>query len=115
MTEFDMSRMQQDAVNRVRDMQRRAKKSVESVKENADRDKSVKQEGFIRKDNTDKKENLPKNQSPPKNKGFDILRMFNFSKLEEDSDRSLILLILILLAGDGCDETLIFALIYLLI
>lgn len=111
MTDFDMSRMQQDAVNRVREMQRRAKKSVESAKEKSDKSD---QDGFIRKDSADNN-NLQKNQTPPKNKGFDILRMFNFSKLEEDSDRSLILLILILLAGDGCDEMLIFALIYLLI
>lgn len=114
MTESDMSRMQQEAVNRVREMQHRAKKSVESVKENAVKDKSAKQEGFIRKDTADNKD-LPKNQNPPKNNGFDILRMFNFSRLEADSDRTLILLILILLAGDECDELLIFALIYLLI
>lgn len=112
MTDFDMSRMQQDAVNRVREMQRRAKKSVESAKEKSD--KSDRQNGFIRKDSADNG-NLQKNQTHQKNKGFDILRMFNFSRLEEDSDRSLILLILLLLAGDGCDEMLIFALIYLLI
>ncbi len=114
MTDPDMSRMQQDAVNRVREMQRRAKKSVESAKEKGNENKSAKQEGFIRKDSADNKD-LQKNQNPLKNNGFDILRMFNFSRLEADSDRTLILLILILLAGDGCDELLIFALIYLLI
>lgn len=115
MTESDMSRMQQDAVNRVREMQRRAKKSVETAKKTDSKDKSAPTDGFIYKDNGGKKEDPPKAQTPVKNKGFDILRMFNFSKLEEDSDRSLILLILILLASDGCDERLIFALIYLLI
>lgn len=115
MTEFDMSRMQQDAVNRVREMQRRAKTSLETAK-TKDTEKSERQKGsFSEKDRHSESHGVQSTPAQKKNRVMDFLKIFNFGKLEEDSDRSLILLIIILLASDDCDELLILALVYLLI
>ena len=47
--------------------------------------------------------------------GFDLLKMLNLKNLTLDSDRTLILLMLVLLSGEGADKILMLALAYILI
>ena len=55
---------------------------------------------------------------PPKKKGLfglDILKILDKEGFELDSDRILIIALILLLSGDGGDEILIFALAYLML
>ena len=125
----DMQRMQQEAVRRVREMQRRAKQSLKSSEKiselkESNNHNSVKKEttGQLKKDeNISNPQNIKnslydynKEQIQPltsnKQNNFDI-----FSDLLKDQEKSLILLLIMLLIDEGCDLSLIFALIYLII
>lgn len=125
----DMQRMQQEAVRRVREMQRRAKQSLKSSEKigelkESNNHNSVEKEttGQLKKDERitnpqniknslydyDKEQIQPLTSNKQNN--FDI-----FSDLLKDQEKSLILLLIMLLVDEGCDLSLIFALIYLII
>lgn len=56
-----------------------------------------------------------KQQKPQKQGGFDLLRLFNFNNISLDSDRVLIIAVLLLLMSESSDELLLFALIYIML
>ncbi len=58
----------------------------------------------------------PKPEPPkPQNKGFDLLKMLNFNKIEMDNDRLLLLMLCLLLANEKADEKLLLALVYIML
>lgn len=60
---------------------------------------------------------VPPAQSParPRQTGLDLMQMLNFKNIDLDSDRTLILLIILLLSGEENDSRLMLALLYLLL
>lgn len=93
----DMDKMQQEAMRRMQEMQNRGKQTAEQP---------VKQEQEKKQDKPIK----PNKQQQPqiKHKSF-------MDTLLQDKERSLILLLLLLLSTEKCDTGLILALMYLLI
>ena len=57
----------------------------------------------------------PKSDYEKKVNGFDILNMFNLKNFSFDSDRLLIMALCLLLSSEPVDETLLFALIYIML
>ncbi|HCC35200.1 MAG TPA: hypothetical protein DEQ02_06015 [Ruminococcaceae bacterium] len=51
----------------------------------------------------------------PKKGGLDILKMFNLKEFNMDSDRTLILMMLVLFSGETSDELLMLALLYIML
>lgn len=121
----DMQRMQQEAVRRVHDMQRRAKQTLiagesatpnkassnNNCKENSAEDTEKTQQSPC----NDEKSRSSKNQmytqlgkGVPSNSNF-------FSAFANDPEKRLIFLLILLLVDEGTDISLIFALMYLLI
>lgn len=102
----EIIRMQQDAVRRAQDMQRRARGgSGRSAPPPPPRPKHPHPESVPRPG---------KKQSPPRS-GHNLLHLLNFQNLEMDSDTILILLVFFLLASDDGDIYTLMALLYLLI
>ena len=122
----DMQRMQQEAVRRVREMQKRAKQSLvagtrysDSNEENNFENKTQKKPDIIEQtenlnlvQNVDKEDkNTNSKQTLSKNSNN-----FNFfSVLLKDREKTLILLLILLLVDEGCDMSLVVALMYLII
>ena len=52
---------------------------------------------------------------PPENKGFSILKMLNLRGMEFNSDRKLIIAVMLLLLGESEDELLVLALVYIML
>lgn len=116
-------------------MTEQERQRFEKEKENANRQFREMYRGRPLKENTEKlppqteKSDLPnrpekppvkpaaeKKQEPPRTHGgFDLLKMLNFSKIEMDNDRLLLLMLCLLLAEEQADEKLILALIYLML
>ena len=103
MQNYSMSQirsMQDDATERVREMHRRAKSKVD------EHNKAV-------------RENSPPQITPKKNKQSvpSLLPQLDLNRLLfEDSDRTLILCLILILSLDGeCDEMLLLALIYIIL
>ena len=99
----EFMRLQRDAEERLRQMQRKSEKltGVPPAPE------------FVRL-----REEMPPPQTknhPEKKGGFDLLRMFNFSNMQFDSDRILIIAVLLLLMSESNDELLMLALIYIML
>lgn len=77
----------------------------------------------LRSADNDKKEPPPHDKNTPKKhekarpqgKGFDLLRMLNLGNLTMDSDRTIIFAVIFLLMGEGSDELLLLALIYIML
>lgn len=60
----------------------------------------------------------PKVQEPPKKSGLlgsDILKFLDFKNFKMDSDRMLLLLMVLILSGENSDEILMFALAYIML
>ena len=102
----DMEKMQQDAVNRVREMQKRAKRTLEvsSIHNSNPVQPEIAKEQFKNQDVSNN--NALKNNTIQNNK-FNIL---NF--LTEDIEKSLILCIILVLLEETIDPFLILALLY---
>lgn len=101
----DIMSMQQDAIRRVREMQR-----ISNSKVGGDESKST---AYIPAPPVRKEEKRPQGAtSVPKNQNFiqDLL-----SKLNLDHDRLIILLLLVVLLNEGADSKLLLALCYLLL
>ncbi len=124
----DMQRMQQEAVRRVQEMQKRAKQSLEAsekhielnkaenltsqkkVSDNGDIPEQTKDPCLIQKvnnlsENTDSKQNLAKTNG----------KMNIFSALLNDREKSLVLVLILILVDESSDLSLILALMYLMI
>ena len=117
----DMQRMQQEAVRRVREMQKRAKQSLMAGTKEANNleDKSQKEPGIIEQSenlelvqNADNKVNNTSSKQVlnKSNNNFNF-----FSVLLKDREKTLILLLILLLVDEGCDMSLVVALMYLII
>lgn len=124
----DMQRMQQEAVRRVQEMQKRAKQSLaagekhielnkaenptsqKEVSDNGDVPEQTKDPYLIQKvnnlsENTDSKQNLAKTNG----------KMNIFSALLNDREKSLVLVLILILVDESSDLSLILALMYLMI
>lgn len=99
--EQDMRKMQQDAIHRVNEMQSRAKKHL--------------QEEPPRQ--TEEKERRPPQQPPaPQGEGMATSPPATlFDGLMQDSERTLILMLMLLLFTDNADTSVIFSLLYLIL
>lgn len=113
--ETDFERMQRQATERMREMQRRARPPVnpphtmpptpsfvqipnQHTSEEPQRDTTV-HHGPVHRSRT----------------GFDLFRLINFKNLELDSDRVLILGLALLLSSEETDELLMLALLYIML
>jgi hypothetical protein len=114
----DMERMQKDAEQRMRDMQRRSQRFTSShdmppvpnfVKLNPD----LRNEPIKPKPKPQEKPPLCSNTKG--GKGFDLLKMLNFKNLKIDSDVIIIVVLIFLLSGDDTDELLLMALLYIML
>lgn len=102
-------RLQGEAQNRLKEMQRRSEEAVGKIPPAPDF-------VMLRRDESELPEKQNREPAPEKSRGgFDILRMFNFKNITMDSDRVLILAVLLLLAGNSSDELLLFALVYIML
>ena len=118
----DMQRMQQEAVRRVHEMQRRAKQTLLASEKKIDATVQRQQNG-TKPDLNDQTQLLPLKQNEKQqdkntkcinkkansNKNFDI-----FSSFTNDPEKSLILVLILLLLDEGADLSLVFALMYLM-
>ncbi|MDQ5983165.1 MAG: hypothetical protein RUMPE_00163 [Eubacteriales bacterium SKADARSKE-1] len=108
----DMRRMQQEAIMRVNEMQKRAKISLEG-------DQQCDTTTHINNNENSKKEPPPKIFPPlmPHQESFSPITAFSkndvIGMFLKDSERSLILILVFLLIEENCDMFLIFALMYL--
>lgn len=109
MSREEFLNLQREAEARMREMQRRSEEMVGRIPPAPD---------FVKLRDTPQK--IPENKteqkiSAPANTGRqNILQMLNFKNINMDSDRVLILALLMLM-GDSCDELLLFALLYLML
>ena len=108
MNREEFLRLQKEAEERLRQMQRRSEQALGIMPPTPD---------FVKLRNEEKPPAQPKvaKNPPAKNNGFDILKMFNFKNIQLDSDRVLIIAVLLLLMGDSSDELLMLALIYIML
>ena len=124
----ELMKMQNDAIKRVEDMQRKARQSAgletekpvmrkQVVKEEPRRipmpddylDNLKAMAAHSAESKEEKNEKGEKNEKPPAQSGGGFLGDFNF-----DSDTALILSLILLLSQEKADETLIMALLYML-
>lgn len=118
----DMQRMQQEAVRRVHEMQRRAKQTllasekkndvIPQKEPNATKPALNDQTQLLPlKQNKKQQDKNTKciNKKANSNKNFDI-----FSSFTNDPEKSLILVLILLLLDEGADLSLVFALMYLM-
>lgn len=119
----DMQRMQQEAVRRVHEMQRRAKQTLLASEKKNDvtpqkEPKTTKPDlndqtqllHIKQSEKQERKNTKCINKKANLNKKFDL-----FSSLTNDSEKSLILLLILLLLDEGADLSLVFALMYLML
>lgn len=127
----DMQRMQQEAVRRVREMQKRAKQSLTAgvryseSNQNNSIDKPIPSAPETEKEKLNAKTELI-NQLPEEKNQIKSLHHNNhavksknkfdfFSTLLNDHEKSLILVLILLLVDEGADMSLVMALMYLII
>lgn len=121
----DMARMQRDAENRIREMQRKADRAVKGndtppvpnfVKMNPQRTQAPQQPRQTPPSETHKPpEPTSKGGILSKFKGIDFLKLFNFKNIHIDSDITVIIALLLLLSTEDTDELLVLALIYIML
>ena len=118
----ELMRMQNDAVKRVEDMQRRARRAAgieegsnnepsQSATTNREPHHIPQPQGYLPK--TEKNE-ASKSKPETGNMGFLDGIKKNFDMIDIDEDKALILSLLLLLSGENGDEALLTALIYML-
>ena len=94
----EMHRMQQDAVRRVQEMQNRARQAVDHSRQGAS-DQGAKEQSVA--------------AAPPKPQGAQGIAPLD--ALMQDSERTLILILILLLSSEKADMELLLALMYLII
>lgn len=107
MSREEFLRLQKEAEARMREMQRRSDEITGKMPPAPDFVTLREQpQGDI------KKETPP----PQKNgRGLDLLRMLNFKNINMDSDRVLLIALMLLLVGESSDELLLLALLYIML
>lgn len=109
MSREEFLRLQKEAETRMREMQKRSDEIT---------GKMPPAPNFVTLRNEEKPQEVKAPQKPPQNKrsnGLDLLRMLNFGNMNMDSDRILILALMLLLIGESNDELLILALLYIML
>lgn len=123
----NMQKMQRDAEQRLREMQRRADRAV-SGSDMPPIPNFVRVDGRRNQQSQRNEVPAPKTHEQPKyeqidkntktavsNKGLNFLKMLNFKGLKFDKDIMLIIVMILLLSSDESDELLIYALIYIML
>lgn len=125
----DMQRMQQEAVRRVREMQKRAKQSLTAgVRYSESNQGNITNKTIVNPPETEKNKsttddnvvkNIPEEKihvKPVQNNAIKTKNKFDFfSTLLNDHEKSLILVLILLLIDEGSDMSLVMALMYLII
>ncbi len=124
----DMQRMQQEAVRRVKEMQKRAKQSLVagtrySESNNLNAHVSNGSENKMSEPSIDENKESKKQSEENENKNIQHKKRLShatnkfdfFSELLKDREKSLILLLILLLVDEGSDMSLVMALMYLII
>ena len=110
MSREEFLRLQNDAERRLREMQKRSREAVGTTPVMPD---FVRVRGDEPAPGEPPKKSLPAPES--NGNGLDLLRFFNFKNVPLDSDRLLILAVLLLLSGEGSDRLLLAALVYIML
>ena len=122
----DMARMQRDAENRIREMQRKADRAIKGndtplvpnfVRMNPQRTPTPKPQSSSQPSGTHQMSTTPPRKSGilSRFKGIDFLKLFNFKNIHIDSDITIIIALLLLLSTEDTDELLVLALIYIML
>ena len=121
----DMARMQRDAENRIREMQRKADRAIKGndtppvpnfVKMTPQSNPTPHTQDRMPQVNSHKPPEPPaKSGILSKFRGIDFLKLFNFKNIHIDSDITVIIALLLLLSTDDTDELLVLALIYIML
>lgn len=123
----DMQRMQQEAVRRVKEMQKRAKQSLVAAStrysdsnevDNFENRTQKKPDIIEQTENLNLIQNVDKENKDTNSKQALSKNSNNFnffSALLKDREKTLILLLILLLIDEGCDMSLVVALMYLII
>ncbi len=122
MTKAEFERMQNDAIRRVRNMQQRAQSHVPPMPDYVRPLRGIPQrQNHTPEPETPQSVNPPTqprvNSAPPKplSGGLGFLDKLNLKNFEMDSDRSLVLMMMALLGKETADETLMLALLYIML
>ena len=127
-------RMQRDAEERLKEMQRRSKRydlnadippvpnfvQVSNNKQNRTSSREKTSQNVAENIKHQKSENAlskseGKSDSHSLKKGFDLLRLFNFSNFKLDNDILVIVVLILLLSSEEADELLLMALVYIML
>ena len=120
----DMQKMQRDAEQRIRDMQKKADRAVAGndmppipnfVRTNTKPHVGNNNYGGSNLENTAKQNQTQKPMPQKENKGINLLKMFNFSNLKFDRDIMLVVVMILLLSTEENDELLLLALVYIML
>lgn len=121
----EMEKMQRDAEQRMREMQRRSSQVLQGnemppvpnfVNPNPHRQQRNQHANKSTPEPIQKpSESRPQHEAQHKPKGFDILKLLNFKNLKLDSDILLIVVLIFLLSTEETDELLMMALIYIML
>lgn len=116
----EMERMQSDAIRRVREMQQRAQNAMKTETPGPSRGpggnpagqgyRSLRPQGFGLQPAGHR---APAEK--PVSKGFNLLNMLNLKSLQFGSDTLLVLMVLLILSSEECDELLLLALLYIIL
>ena len=126
--------MQRDAEERLKEMQRRSKRydlnadippvpyfvQVSNNKQNRTSSREKPSQNVAENIKHQKSENTlskseGKSDSHSLKKGFDLLRLFNFSNFKLDNDILVIVVLILLLSSEEADELLLMALVYIML
>ncbi len=114
-----MEQMQKEAARRAREMQQRAIPAPEGIPPMPNFVKtpyqSQPQAPRLHPQPPKAPPAPPPKQPPQKSQGLNLLRLLNFNQLKLQGDTLLVVMLLLLLAGDGADELLLLALVYILL
>ena len=108
MSREEFMRLQRDAEERLRKMQQRSR---EAVMPPAPDFVEIRERAEVKEEKPQEKPRVYQKN----NGGFNLLRMLNIKDMQLDSDRILIIAVLLLLLGDSNDELLMLALIYIML
>lgn len=111
-TYSELMEMQDKAIERVRQMQERARLAVQSDPEADGEEKSQPEEAPLKEEEP---ENIPKAEIVDNNNNFQNHGSFPFGlNLNLDKDKATILPLLLLLMNEGADRLLLLALVYIM-
>ncbi len=114
--ETDFERMQRQATERMREMQRRARPPVNPPHTMPPTPSFVQIPNHHAAQEPERDSTtVPHEPARGSRTGFDLFRLLNFKNLELDSDRVLILGLALLLSSEETDELLMLALLYIML